>query len=352
MLRSPDPDFGRLRTALLCRGKPDRVPICELHVDREVKEAFLGRPIRTAADEVAFWYQAGYDFVPLSAGLLEVGGVLSGEATQRARHQYTVYGDGSREVTWAAEGEGVLGSWEAFERFPWPEPEAIGLSHLEAVAAELPAGMQLIVIIGKVFTATWMLMGMEGFGRAAAFEPDLLRAVFERVAAVQFRTFERALELPRVGCLWMSDDLAYQTGLLCSPRLLREHLFPVYRRMGAICRERDVPFALHSDGTLWPVMADLLECDFRALHPIEPLAMDIREVKREVGDRLCLLGNIEVDRLARGTPAEIRELVRCNIEDLAGDGGYCVGSSNSVTYYVPLSNYLAMLEAAAEFGGR
>jgi uroporphyrinogen decarboxylase len=167
---------------------------------------------------------------------------------------------------------------------------------------------------------------------------------------VQYRTFERALELPKVGALWMSDDMAYGTGLLCSPAILREHVFPVYRKMGDICAERNIPFALHSDGDLTPILPDIVGCGFRALHPIEPQAMDALKVKAEWGDRLCLLGNIDVDLLARGTPDQVAEAVRRNIDLLGRDGGYCVGSANSVTYYVPLRNFVSLIETGLSYG--
>jgi uroporphyrinogen decarboxylase len=342
-------DFQRVQTALLLRGKPDRVPLWELHVDEEVKRAFLGRDIRGPADEVAFWVEAGYDYVPLSAGLLAVAGVLSGEATLRHSDDYSLY-SGEREVTWAAEGEGVITAWEQFERFPWPDADEIDLTHLEAVAALLPEDMRIIAIIGKIFTATWMLMGFEGFGYACAYQPDLVAAMFQRVGGIQYRVCQRCLEIPRVAALWMSDDIAYGQGMMVNPRILREHLFPWYARLGAELNSAGVPFIYHSDGDLWPVIDDLLACGFNALHPIEPKAMDSRAVKAKLGDRLCLLGNIELDRLARGTPDEVQEMVRRNIDDLAYDGGYCVGSSNSVTYYVPLTNYVAMIEAGRRYG--
>lgn len=345
-----DNDFSRVRRCLMLEGKPDRVPIAELHVDREVKEAFLGRPIAGAQDDIDFWVAAGYDYVPLSAGLLEVGGVLSGEATMRKEHEYTAYGDGTREVTWAAEGMGVITTREQFDAFEWPEPDAVDLSHLGEYAALLPGDMRIILIIGKVFTATWMLMGMTGFGLAWRNDRELMAEVFRRVAEIQYRTFERALDLEKIGALWMSDDMAYGTGLLCDPKILRDHVFPVYRRMGDICAERETPFALHSDGDLTPLMQDIVDCRFRALHPIEPQAMDARTVQEQWGDRLCLMGNIDVDLLARGTPQDVREAVKRNIDLLGRDGGYCIGSANSVTYYVPLENYCAMIETALEYG--
>jgi uroporphyrinogen decarboxylase len=120
--------------------------------------------------------------------------------------------------------------------------------------------------------------------------------------------------------------------------------------MGRLCQGRDVPFIYHSDGDLTEVIEDIMDAGFNALHPIEPKAMDIRALKRRVEGKLCLLGNIEVDRLARGTPDEIRRMARANIRDLADDGGYCLGSSNSVTYYVRLENYRAMIETVFEQG--
>jgi len=281
---------------------------------------------------------------------LEVGGVLSGPATKRKRDDYTVYGDGMREISWAAEGEGAILTREQFDAFPWPDPDEIDLSHIQQISELLPERMRIVVIIGKVLTATWMLMGWEGFGLAARFAPDLLRDVFARVSDIQFRTFERALQLPKVGAMWMSDDMAYRTGLLCSPEILREHVFPVYQRMGAICSERKLPFALHSDGDLTPILSDIAECGFCALHPIEPQAMDASRLKMAWGDRFCLLGNIDVDLLARGTPQQVADAVRRNIDTLGRDGGYCVGSANSVTYYVPLANFVTMIETTLTYG--
>lgn len=340
----PDNDFTRVRQSLLLEGKPDRVPPWELEVDIEVKEAFLGKPIRTEADEVSFWVQAGYDYVPIAAGLLKVGGVLSGEATRVKEHGYSVYGDTQREVTWAAEGEGVIRSRAELEVFPWPDKADLSLDHVERIVAAVPERMGVIVVIGKIFTPTWMLMGFEGFAEACAFEPDLVAELFARVGELQFDCCVRAMNTPGVCGLWMSDDIAYGQGMMVNPAILREHVFPWYRKLGELMREAGMPYIYHSDGNLWPVMDDIIGCHFNALHPIEPKAMDSRELKAKLGDRLCLLGNIELDRLSRGTPDEIRAMTRRNIADLGAEGGYCAGSSNSVTYYVPLENYLAMLE--------
>jgi uroporphyrinogen decarboxylase len=101
---------------------------------------------------------------------------------------------------------------------------------------------------------------------------------------------------------------------------------------------------------LFDVMDKIVGCGVDALHPIEPKAMDLGEVKRRFGDRLCLMGHVDVDLLSRGTTDEVKAMVKKNIDVAAANGGYCVGSSNSIPEYVKYENYIAMLEAAREFG--
>ncbi len=54
--------------------------------------------------------------------------------------------------------------------------------------------------------------------------------------------------------------------------------------------------------------------------------------------------------LTRGTPEEVRQEARRRIREIGPGGGYCLGSSNSVTNYVPLDNYRAMIETVFEHG--
>ena len=70
------------------------------------------------------------------------------------------------------------------------------------------------------------------------------------------------------------------------------------------------------------------------------------EVKKKWGDTFSLIGNIDVDLLSRGEPEEVEAMVLDRIEKLGYDGGYCVGSSNTVAPYVKPENFKAMIETA------
>ena len=78
--------------------------------------------------------------------------------------------------------------------------------------------------------------------------------------------------------------------------------------------------------------------------------MDIVEVKRRWGNRLCLFGNVDTELLRSGTPAQVRAKVRDLIRRVGPGGGYALGSGNSVPSWATLDNYNAMRETVLEYG--
>jgi uroporphyrinogen decarboxylase len=90
-----------------------------------------------------------------------------------------------------------------------------------------------------------------------------------------------------------------------------------------------------------------------AIHPIEPKAMDIHQLKQRYGRKLALFGNVDLGySLVEGTgrPEDVRAEVSRLISDLAPDGGYAVASGAGITRYVTLENFKAMRDATIEFG--
>lgn len=79
---------------------------------------------------------------------------------------------------------------------------------------------------------------------------------------------------------------------------------------------------------------------------------DLARVKREVGDKVCILGNIDpINVLLNGSPEDVRsETIRVMETGKAG-GGYIFNSGEMVPRDVPEQNMKAMIAAAKEFGG-
>jgi uroporphyrinogen-III decarboxylase len=108
----------------------------------------------------------------------------------------------------------------------------------------------------------------------------------------------------------------------------------------------------HSDGNLWPILDMIIETGVDAINPLEPVAgMDIAEVKRRYGDRVCLIGNIDCgELLSRGTPEQVTRTVRDTIRQAAPGGGYIMSSSNTIHSSVKSENYQAMIDATHLYG--
>lgn len=355
------PDFENFLTAVGCRGEPKRVPQFDGSIYEDCKVRLLGRPIQGLADEVDFWMQAGYDYVPITLGLRQTirgerGGMMGAKQVQSAvlrpaEAQYNPFAAEKTTRLWAEEGSGLIHDRRSFDDFPWPDPDAYDYAALDELGRLLPDGAKAIVNVGYVFMASWMLMGLENFLIALASGEPLVERVIRRVGEIQYRVAENVLEFDSVGAVRMPDDMAHTGGTLVAPRLLREHVFPWHKRIGERVRAKGVAYLLHSDGRLYDVLDDLVECGFQAVHPCEPASMDIERLKRDYGGRLCLCGNINLDStLTRGTPEEVEEEVKLRIRTLAPGGGYCCGSSNSVPEYVPYENFLAMIRAIQRYG--
>lgn len=343
----PQPDYRRF-VDTMWRRKTDRVPIAEIGVDMPIKEKFLGKPVRDVKTDVEFWLRAGYDYIYLRPDY-EFPHTIP-NSTNTGRPQYNLCND-QEPKSHSLGGPGVVSKLADLDDYPWPDPTNEDYyAPLKEAAACLPPGMGLVSGVGGIFTRAWMLMGFEQFSYALAEQPELIAEMFQRIGAIQYKILERVIKMDRVVAIWYGDDLAYSESLMVSPRVYRQYLFPWMAKLAAITHEANMPFIFHSDGKVWDVIPDLIAAGVNALHPIEPKAMDINVVKATYGDKLALIGNIDMNLLSLGTPEEVRLQVRQRIKDLAPNGGYAVGANPGIPYYIRPENYDAMRQAAFEFG--
>ena len=355
MVERPDkPDFERVLTALK-RQEPDRVPIVETQISEIVQSAFMGREIKDIKSEIEFRAAAGMDFNCITRGLLfnwTYDPALDSIA-KTTTGVYNPYGVDT-ENKWAEEGKGVIFDMESFEKFPWPTPDDVDYESMVELAKLLPPGMKFIVSTGKVFSSATLLMGLEHFSYCLADDIGLVEAVFEWFGKNALAVMERLVEYKgkgAIGAFELPDDLAYAEGLLVSPKFLRKYVFPWHKKMCEVANQADIPVILHSDGDVTRVLDDILDAGFTALHPIEPKAMDIVEVKAKIGHKMSVIGNIDLAyTLTRGTPDDVRAEVRERIRTVGPGGGYCMAASNSVPEFVPIENYEALLQATYDFG--
>jgi uroporphyrinogen decarboxylase len=343
----PETDCQRFVDVLWGR-EPDRVPIAEIGVDPPMKKQLLGRPVRDVESDIEFWKLAGYDYIYLRPDY-EFPHTIP-KTTNTGRPQYDLVEE-DEPKSHTLSGPGFVSKMADLEAYPWPAPACEDYySPLRKVAALLPPKMGLVTGVGGIFTRAWMMMGFEQFCLALSEDPELIAELFQRIGKIQCEVLRRLVKEKSIVAIWCGDDLAYTESLMVSPRVLRQYLFPWLEELTSIAHAANLPFAFHSDGRLWDVIPDLISVGVNAIHPIEPKAMDINLVKERYGDKLALIGNIDMNLLSLGTPEQVREQVRQRIKDIGRGGGYAVGANPGIAYYVRPENYDAMRQAVFEFG--
>jgi uroporphyrinogen decarboxylase len=335
-----DPDFERLRKTLLLQGMADRVPLFDFCISENIKEQIIGRPLKTAEDEIDFWITAGYDYVQarLKPKTASDRGVARPVSSSHGRLK-SLEQLNSEEFEWT---KVYNNSWKL---------EDYNYELLRQIAHKLPQDMKLIVHAADIFTRSWMAMGFEDFCYALYEQPELVAELFRQNAAAEIRMMEVMADSfgDKTGAVLYSDDLAYTEGLMVSPQVYREYLWPYVREIIKIAKKLNAPVIYHTDGKLWDLFDDFYELGINGIQPLEPKSMDLAELKEKRGHQFCLLGSIDIDLLSRGTPYEVEEMVKERIKTLGYNGGYVVGTSNTVPDYVNINNYKAMLKTAMNY---
>lgn len=345
------PDFRRVETTLN-HLEPDRVPLAEILVDYSIMSQFLERKItdEDVAGQVEFFTRAGYDFIPLTAGIMRPGGITKDSQISKIIEAFVMEDGQEEQDAWNIWAKPRIHGEAELESFPWEALAQLDLRHFEAVQRFLPEGMKIIAMSGKIFTSSWMLMGFENLCIRLGQNPNLVKKVIERVARIQLDGLQKIAAIPNVAAVWAVDDIAFGSGPILSPDTYRELLYPWYEEFGRICRQNHLFFFFHTDGVIWQLLEDLISLGIDAIHPIDPTCMDIEEVKRKVRGRICVIGNISNQLLEEGKPHEVADLVKQRLRTVAPGGGYMLGAGNTVPDWAAIENYRSMIDTCLQYG--
>ncbi len=345
------PDWKGFLACLRREGTPRRVFFIELLIDDEVKSEVArrfrltddlssGDPFDALAQEIRVQRFLGYDYV--KCGLDEVGLPLDWQA---AADTAELARSGGRQ--YLNEHRGPIATWEEFERYPWPDPAAIGDSKLRWYEKNLPEDMCIVAHSGFGHPMEFLagLMGYETLCYALFERRDLVAAISRRLLDLYVAILRRILQYDRVKVIWGSDDMGFRSGTMIRPDDLREFVLPVHKALAETSHAAGRPYLLHSCGKLDAIMDDLVDdVKIDGFHSFEDTIRSVEETKQIYGRRIAVLGGIDLDFLCRSREDAIRRRVRNTLEACQPGGGYCLGTGNSVANYVPLDHYLVMLD--------
>lgn len=330
-------DFHQLEK-VLCRQKPDRPVLFEYFVNGDLisyvnDESFASldnRPDQIRAI-IRFFYKAGYDYATIPSRYFNA---FSFENTEHEKKSTVSLNEGL-----------AITDWKSFESYHWPNPEQGDFELLSNLSSELPEGMKFIVSApGGVLENVIDLVGFERLCFMLYEDEELTGQIFDEVGGRLLRFYEICSAIESIGALIVNDDWGFKTQTMFDPETLRKYVFPWHKKMVEAIHRNGKYAILHSCGNLADVIDDIVEyMKYDAKHSFEDNIFKVEEAWKQWHDRIAIMGGIDMDFLVRGTPDAIKERCR-KILELTGSRAYALGSGNSIPAYVPIENYLAMIE--------
>ena len=353
---SVTPNYEALLSNLRREGTPERAHYMELFLDGEIKR-MIAKRFGIGADIPAsdLYYQwkfeielqrfLGYDYV--TAGI----GGINFPRDLFVAEDTTQWGEQRREKrNWTDEHTGPIKGWEEFEKYPWPSPEQIDTNILEWLTENLPDDMCIIAGCHSIFEQVTWLMGYENLCYQIYDTPDLVDAMFERIGSIFHEVAKVLVQFDRLPIIFGGDDMGFKTSPMVTPQVLIEKSFPWHKWNAELAHTHDKLYILHACGNLSDLMGSLIHyVKIDGRHSFEDVIEPVTLAKERYGDHIAVIGGIDLDFLCRSSEVAIRQRVRHTLDVCLPGGGYCLGTGNSVANYIPVENYLVMMDEGRRY---
>ena len=214
-----------------------------------------------------------------------------------------------------------------------------------ADAAKRDNDKYLVAWTGDLFERACFLRGLDHILMDMKLHPEFVHELLDRILSIVLANAEAICEYP-VDALFLSDDYGIQASLMMSPNDWRVFVKPHLAKVVEFVHKNKRKVFLHSCGNVTAILTDLIDVGVDVLHPIQPEAMDIFEIKREFGDRITLYGGISTQETLRsGTPEDVRLETKRVVSVLGEGGGYILGPGITLQHDIPWDNLLAFIDA-------
>ena len=255
---------------------------------------------------------------------------------------------------------GPIQSRDDFDKYPWDEIPALfwnnSEKYFDALIKNIPNGMKAVGGIGNgVFEISEDLVGLEYLPFIQIDDPELYSDLFNKIGnlmTIIWKTFLDKYKDAFVACRF-GDDLGFKSSLLTNPVTIRQNIIPQYKKVINMIHNNKKPFLWHSCGCIFEIMDDVIALGINAKHSNEDAIAPYSKWINDYGVKIGLLGGIDMDFLCQKNPEDVFEtVVDSGIKYRNSANGYALGSGNSIPDYVPVDNYLAMIEGVQEIRER
>lgn len=246
--------------------------------------------------------------------------------------------------------------WQRLVHAPWDHAGDPGFwKTLREKALELrrTTDKAIMIVCGcNLFEWGTFLRRIDNFLMDIYCDEENVERLLDALMARHLATLEKVCESVGdiVDILRFGDDLGMDSGLFFSKEKYRKLFKPRHKQLCAYVHQHSsMRTFLHSCGSLYPIIDDLIDAGYEVLNPVQTSARDMEpeRLKRDFGKDICFWGGGCNTRsvLNRATPAEVYDYVRRTIDILAPGGGFVFNQEHNILPDVPAENMMAMYKA-------
>ena len=249
--------------------------------------------------------------------------------------------------------EGVFAECESVDEVhahDWPNPDYLSF---EETLARLRAAGDVYRPSGfwcPFFHEVADFFGMENYFVKMHTHPEVVHAVTRHIIDFYLEANRRFFEVAGdlIDAYFFGNDFGTQLGCLVNPEMMRRFIFPYFGELTDLAHECGYPVILHSCGSVYEVIPDLLDLGVEALHPLQARAanMEAERLAAEFKGKVAFVGGIDTqDLLVNGSPEEVTADVE-RVKELLGPCLIVSPSHEAILPNVPPANIEAMARAA------
>ncbi len=204
----------------------------------------------------------------------------------------------------------------------------------------------------NVFEAIHPICGHENLLMGMALDPDWIKDMAETYAGLMIDLWEELFAAEgKPDALWFYEDMGFKNRPFMSPEMYRELIMPSHRKTIDYAHNIGCKVIMHSCGFVEPLLPSMIEAGIDCFQTIEVKAgMDLLQIYRNYGDKIALMGGIDVRPLAANDlPAMEREL-RSKIPLVKGHNNFILHTDHSVPESTLLSSYQKFQALGLELG--
>ena len=375
--------FERIWTALNLE-EPDRIPIHTINIDGNVADKILGKPKKSAFDifdEMEKEYPD--EWVDKINQILFDIEISTFSKAVRAGHKLGFDGVGVQYIPFILESKtemtdifgkrhkvrnidgnpypdyygGYIKNREDWEAYPKPDMKEEfrrAKKFYKGVLRKCRDIKDETCIIAQnaltsVFPPVWRGMGMNYFARALKNDPKLIEERFRFCTDFVLTVFKAYSECGAKIFL-EGGDIAHKGGPMVNPKYFDKYLLPCFQEVSDAIHEWGGKYILHTDGDITSLLDFIVKFGFDGLQCLELPYVDPVLVKKKIGDKLCLSGNIDTRHvLVDGTKQEVVQAVQSAIKAMGYRGGFMLSPANFHPG-ISVERLEWMIEASKKYG--